>query len=108
MVIYQLRVEIKPYKPDEFIDSMNSILQKIRKTKGCEDFRVYGDTEKEGTYAVVGQWKSRKDMQKHFKTKEFEFLIGAARVLGETFVMHIGEVSNTGGVELARKQIEPE
>ena len=107
MVIYQLKVEIKPYKPDEFIDSMNSILQKIRKAKGCQDFRVYKDTEKENTYAVVGEWKSREDMQKHFKTKEFEFLVGAARVLGETFIMHIGEVSNSGGVELARKQIEP-
>lgn len=107
MVIYQLRIEIKPYKPDEFIDSMNSILRKIRKAKGCQDFRVYKDTGEENTYAVVGEWKTREAMQKHFKTSEFEFLIGAARVLGETFIMHIGEVSNSGGVELARKQIEP-
>lgn len=108
MVIYQLKVEIKPYKPGEFIDSMNSILKKVRKTKGCQDFRVYRDTGKENTYAVVGEWKSREAMEKHFKTHEFEFLIGATRVLGETFVMHIGEVLNSGGVELAKKQIADE
>ncbi len=105
MVIYQLKVEIKPYKPEEFVDSMNSVLRKIRKAKGCQDFRVYQNIEKAGTYAVVGEWKTREGMEKHFKTREFEFLIGAARVLGETFVMHIGEVSESGGVELAKKQM---
>jgi hypothetical protein len=32
-------------------------------------------------------------------------LIGAARVLGETFEMNIAEVFQTGGLQLARKQI---
>ena len=44
-------------------------------------------------------------MEKHFKTHDFEVLIGAARVLGETFEMKIAEVSKTGGLELAREQI---
>ena len=105
MFVYQINIKIKPYKTDELVDSMNPVLRKIRKAKGCQDFRVCQDTEKAGTYAVVGEWKTRKAMEKHFKTREFEFLIGAARVLGETFVMHIGEISESGGVELARKQM---
>ena len=44
-------------------------------------------------------------MQEHFQTDEFELLIGAARVLGKTFSMKIGEISKTGGFELAREQI---
>jgi hypothetical protein len=44
-------------------------------------------------------------MEKHFKTQNFEVLIGAARVLGETFEMNIGEAQKTGGFKLAREQI---
>ena len=105
MLIYQLKIEIKPYKPDEFINSTQSYLRSIRKEKGCLDIRVYLDSEKENTYIVVGEWRTRKAMENHFQTREFELLIGAARVLGETFAMNIAEVSKTGGFELAREQI---
>ena len=105
MLIYQLKIEIKPYKPDEFVNSMRSFLPKICKQKGCLDFNVYQDSDKENIYIVMGEWKTRQAMEKHFRTKEFELLIGAARVLGKTFAMNIAEVSKTGGFELAREQI---
>ncbi len=107
MLIYQLKIEIKPYKSDEFVKSMRSFSPKIRKQKGCLGYSVYRDSEKENTYSLFGEWKTRQAMEKHFQTHEFEVLIGAARVLGETFTMNIAEVSKTGGFELAREQIAP-
>ena len=105
MLIYQLKIEIKPYKQDEFINSMRSFSRRICKQKGCLDFNVYQDSDKENTYILVGEWKTRQAMEKHFQTQEFELLIGAAKVLGETFKMNISEVSKIGGFELAREQI---
>jgi len=105
MLIYQLRVEIMPYKTDEFVNSMRSFSRRICKQKGCLDFNVYQDSDKENTYILVGEWKTRQAMEKHFQTHEFELLIGAAKVLGETFAMNIAEVVETGGFELAREQI---
>ena len=105
MLIYQLRIEIMPYKTDEFVNSMRSFSRRICKQKGCLDFNVYQDSDKENTYILVGEWKTRQAMEKHFQTHEFELLIGAAKVLGETFAMNIAEVVETGGFELAREQI---
>jgi quinol monooxygenase YgiN len=105
MFTYQIKIEIKPYKRDEFVNSMRSFLGKIRKEKGCLDFSVYQDSDNENTHLVVGEWETRQAMEKHFQTHEFELLIGAARVLGETFSMNRAEVSKTGGFELAREQI---
>ena len=105
MLFYQLKIEIKPYKPDEFIDSMQSILRKVRKAKGCLDFSLYRDSEREEKYIIIGEWQTHRDMAQHFKTNEFEVLIGAARVLGQTVAMNIAEVSKSGGVELAQEQI---
>jgi quinol monooxygenase YgiN len=105
LLFYQIKIEIKQYKTDEFVKSMRSFSRRIRKEKGCLGYRVYRDSEKENTYSVVGEWKTRPAMEKHFKTQNFEVLIGAARVLGETFEMNIAEVLETGGFKLAKEQI---
>jgi len=106
MLIYQLKIVIKQYKTDEFVKSMCSLSTKIRKEKGCLSYSVYRDSEKENTYSLVGEWKTRQAMEKHFQTHYFEVLIGAASVLGETFEMNLAEVSKTGSFELAREQTE--
>ena len=105
MLIYQLKIELKPYKADEFDKTMHAFSRRIRKQKGCLGFSVFRDYEKENTYSLVEEWQTRLVMKKHFQTQDFEVLIGAARILGETFAMKIAEVSKTGGFELARELI---
>ena len=105
MLLYQIKIVIKQYKTDEFVESMRSFSRKIRQEKGCLGYSVYRDSEKENTYSVVGEWKTRPAMEKHFKTQDFEVMIGAARVLGETFDMNIAEVLETGGFKLVREHI---
>jgi quinol monooxygenase YgiN len=63
---------------------------------------LYQDSEKENTYTLIGEWKTRQAMEKHFQTHDLEVLIGAARVLGETFEMKVAEIIKAGGFELAR------
>jgi len=105
MFFYQIKIEIRQYKTDEFVNSMRSFASRIRKQKGCLGYSVYRDSEKENSYCLVGEWKTRQAMEKHFQSDEFELLIGAARVLGKTFAMNICNASKTGGFELAREQI---
>jgi quinol monooxygenase YgiN len=102
---YQIKIDVRQYKTDEFVKSMRSFSRRIRKEKGCLGHDVYRDSEKEKIYILVGEWKTRQAMEKHFQTQEFEVLIGAIRVLGDTFTLNIAEVSKTGGFELAREQI---
>ncbi|MBW1811851.1 MAG: antibiotic biosynthesis monooxygenase [Deltaproteobacteria bacterium] len=103
-----IKTVINQYKTDEFVESMLPLLSKLRKEKHCVGYNLYRDSEKENVYAVVGKWNTRKAMEQHFQTQNFEVLIGAARVLGETLEMNIAEVSETGGFELARKHIAPQ
>jgi quinol monooxygenase YgiN len=102
---YQIKIVIKPYKTDEFVESMRSFARKIRKEKGCLSYILYRDSEKENTFSVIGEWKTRNAMENHFRTQDFEVLIGAAKVLGETFEMIMGEVLKTGGFKLASEQM---
>ena len=105
MLFYQIKIDIKQYKTDEFVKSMRSFSRKIRKEKGCFGCSLYRDSDKENTFSVIAKWRTRPAMEKHFKTQNFEVLIGAARVLGETFEMNISEGLKTGGFELAKEQM---
>ena len=104
MSIYQIKIETKPYKPNEFVDTMRSLLPSIHKGKACLNFSLYQDALKENAYLVVGEWETDQDMETHFRSDEFELLIGTARVLCKTFTMNIAEVLKTGGFELAREK----
>ena len=105
MLFYQIKIVIKQYKTDEFVKSMRSFFFFFRKEKGCLGCSLYRDSEKENTFSVIGKWRTRPAMEKHFKTQNFEVLIGAARVLGDTLEMSIAEVLESGGLELTRKQM---
>jgi quinol monooxygenase YgiN len=105
LFIYVMKIVIKPHKTAEFENALYSISHNFLKAKGCLGYTLHRFTEKKDSFMVVGEWKTHQTMEKHFQTHEFELLIGAARVLGETFEMNIAEVLKTGGFELAREQI---
>jgi len=92
MPLYQIKIVVKKYKIDEFVDFLRSLLSIFRKEKGCVDYSVYQDLDEEHAYCIVAKWETHEAMQKHFLTQKYEVLIGAARVLGERFDMSIAEV----------------
>ena len=94
---------MKKYKIDEFVDFLHSLLPGLHKEKGCVDCSVYQDLDEQHAYCIVAKWETHEAMQKHFLTPKFEVLIGAARVLGETFEMIMAEVLESEGFELPAK-----
>ena len=105
MYFCQVKVVVKEKNFDEFIDCLDSLSAEFRKEKGYLDYSFYQDIEKGNTYSLVGEWKTRQDMEKHFKCKNFTVLIGAARVLGENIDISIGESEERGGFQLAKEKI---
>ena len=106
MYFYQLLVEIKSDKYDEFTESLITLSKVLRKVTDCHDFSFYRNVEFDNSYSVVCQWKTRKAIEKHYKGKEFTVLIGAARVLGENLEIKIGEeFSEKGGLVFAKEKI---
>ena len=92
MIHYLIKVVLKYYKDDEFIGTMRTLSKKIRKEEDCLRFDLYRDMEKDNAFTMVGVWKSRKAMEKHFKYQNYKVMIGAAKVLGESYEMKIAEL----------------
>ena len=106
MYSYHIKLDIKKDKLDEFVGTLVELSDEYRKEKGCIDISLYRDIEKKFAYSLVGEWETLKDMENHFRKKNFSVLIGAAKVLGENLQMNISEPQETGSFELAKKKIE--
>lgn len=105
MYSYQVRIEIKEDKIDEFVEFLSSFRQRLRKEEGCKSLNLYRDIEDPNNYGLISEWKTQDDMEKHFKRKQFSLLVGAAKVLGERYELKIGETFESGNSQLAREKI---
>lgn len=101
-----IKIVVKKFKKEEFLESMHMYQAKIRKQPGCLSYDLYQDSEEENTYRLVGEWKTPQAMKKHFQTHEFELLLGATKVLCQRFEMETAEVSSRGDFEWALLQKE--
>ena len=99
-----MKIGLKPDTHDEFVQRVRALTSNIRQHRSCLEYTVYRDVEQEHLYCMVGEWKTRQALEQYFQTREFEVLLGAARVLGESFTMEIAEVLTAGGLEFAREQ----
>jgi hypothetical protein len=52
-------------------------------------------------------WQNRKAMEKHFQDQNYKVMVGAAKVLGESYEMKIAELLDKDGLELVRELSTP-
>ena len=97
MIQYQLKIVAKQYKDGELVSFLNSISQEIREEKGCASIELYRDMEKENALTMVGMWNNRKAMGEHFQGENYKALLGAAKVLGESYEIKIAELLDKNG-----------
>ena len=105
MPLYQIKIDIQENKVDEFVRSLQSLWFKFLKEEGCLSYYVYREFEKENTFCLIGEFSTHETMDKHFRTQDFEVLVGAASVLGKGFKIMISEILATGGKDLAKSKL---
>ena len=105
MAIYYLTIEVKPDKIEEFLRNLQSLWFQFLKEEDCLSYSVFRKYEMETTFFMEGEFSSKVGMDKHFQTRSFQLLVGAAGVLGKILKMMIIEVVEEGGSELAKAKI---
>jgi quinol monooxygenase YgiN len=105
MPLYQITIDIQEDKINEFVRNLHSLWFKFLKEEGCLSYCVYREFEKENTFCLVGEFATHEAMENHFRTRDFEVLLGAASVLGKGFKMMISEILAKGGRDLAKSKL---
>jgi quinol monooxygenase YgiN len=82
VIVNTTRIQVRPEKWKEFLQTIRPLLQPIRNEKGCRAYRVFVDVSDENSSLLVGEWQTHEDWSNHLKSDDFAILMGAITVLG--------------------------
>jgi quinol monooxygenase YgiN len=67
----------RPEKLKELSQSLQSIIEKVRKERGCLYLGFYQSYEDKNEYLLIEKWASQKDSEAHLQSDFFKILQGA-------------------------------
>ena len=81
MVIIFARIKVRPEKRKELSQTLDSIVEQVRKASGCLHSGFYQDFESETDFLMVSEWESQKDLDDHLRSDIFTVLMGTASLM---------------------------
>ena len=67
----------RPEKLKELTQSLQSIIEKVRKERGCLYLGFYQSYEDKNEYLLIEKWASQEDSEAHLQSDYFKILQGA-------------------------------
>jgi quinol monooxygenase YgiN len=92
-----------PAKHKEFLQTVQALIQSIRKVKGCTNCSACQDVEDENTFCMIQGWETQKELDNYLRSDLFEVLLGTKSFLSEPCEIKFYIVSSTSGIEAVIK-----
>jgi quinol monooxygenase YgiN len=81
LVIIFVRIDVRPEKRKELSQTLQSIVEQVRKESGCLHARFYQEVESETDFLVVEEWATQKDSEDHLRSDIFTVLLGSGSLM---------------------------
>jgi quinol monooxygenase YgiN len=72
---------VRPEKRKEFSQTLHSIVEQVRKERGCLQAGFYHNVDNETDFLVVEEWATQKDSDDHLQSEIFAVLLGAGTLM---------------------------
>ncbi len=100
MLIVTLRMTVRLDKRQDFKESIRGMLEPTRVERGCISYCLYEDIENKNTFTLLEEWKTRDDLEKHFRTDNYRRLLALMDFLSEPYELRFSTVSQTAEMDL--------
>jgi quinol monooxygenase YgiN len=77
MVIQLVNVSIRPEQRERWLELIRANAAQTRVENGCERYQISEDLETPNNFVIVERWASLEAQYSHFRSPEFETLMGA-------------------------------
>ena len=101
MNILFVKINVRPEKRKELTQTLQSIVERVRRESGCLNAGFYQDVENENDFLVIEEWASPRDSDDHVRSDIFKVLIGAGSLLHRPQEIVIHTVSHSRDFEAA-------
>lgn len=99
MIMVQITLQVLPEKHLELQQTLLSLIEPTMKEPGCLRYAILGDIRNTNSFSLLGEWKSREDLDHHLRSPRFGVLLGAKTLLCEPQKIWIHTVSHSEGME---------
>ena len=102
MILAFIKMNVRPEKHKELLQTFQSIVAQMRKENGCVDSNFYQNAENENDFFLVEAWENRKTLDDHLQSVRFKVLMVALSLLSRPPEFKIHTVSNSSELEAVK------
>jgi quinol monooxygenase YgiN len=99
MILAFIKMNVRPEKRKELLQTIQSIVAQMRMENGCVDSNFYRNAENENDFVLVETWETRKTLDDHLRSDIFTVMMGAASLLSRPPEIMIHTVSQSSELE---------
>ena len=99
MIVSSTKISVISENRKEFLQTLHSLIDRVRREKGCVSHNVYQDVEDENAFIIVEEWETQADLDNHLRSDRFGVLLGALSLSSETPDIRFNTLKQTAGIE---------
>ena len=100
LMVATTKVIVRPERRKEFFQTIVPLTKRIRKEKGCVNYRLYEEMGDENSLILIMEWETESQWNDHRNGENFSVLLGLVTVLGMPAKTDFKLLSQIGGNEL--------
>ena len=108
MIITTLRIVLPPEKKKESMQILRFLNEPIQVKPGCISCRIYQDVKNPNAFALVEEWESKEDLDKHIISDEYTMILALMDISSAPPEIKFNTIADFSGletVEAARKPV---
>jgi quinol monooxygenase YgiN len=83
MILVRITMNVFPQKRLEVLQTILSMIEPTGNESGCLNHTALCDIEDENSFSLLQEWRSREELNHHFKSNRFGALLGTRALLCE-------------------------
>ena len=103
VIVNTARVTVRPENRMELLQTIWSLLDPIRREKGCLMYRFYEEAGEENSFVLIGEWETRDDLESHLHSANYAVLHGSIMILGIESNIDFKLLSSVAGIEMVSR-----
>lgn len=102
-IINVTRITVRPEKRKELCQTISSLLDPVKRERGCLTYHFYEEAEDENTFVIIGEWETTKAWNDHLHSINFAVLLGSINLLCNASHVDFKLLSHVAGTEAATR-----
>ena len=98
-IVNLTRITVRPENRKELCQTISSLLEPLKREKGCLTYRFYEEEEDENTFVLIGEWETPSAWNAHLNSDNFAVLVGSINLLCNQSHVDFKLLSHVAGIE---------